>query len=60
VQQLEVSNDDGPWKQWLGPFEEDWGLGHCTVLIGLHMTQVIDRTGRTQWGRTAEMVYRAA
>lgn len=60
VKRLEVREGRGRWRQWHGPFEETWGLGHCTALIGLKHTQVIDRTGQTQWGRTAQAVYRAA
>lgn len=57
---LEVREGERPWRQWTGPFEETWGLGRCTVLIGPRRTQVVDRTGRTQWGRTARTVFRAA
>lgn len=57
---LEVREGRGRWRQWTGPFDETWRMGHADVFVGPRMTQVVDRTGRTQWGRTAPMVYRAA
>lgn len=60
-QRIEVQDQPrGRWQEWLGPFDENWMPGAGMLYVGQHRTQLVDRTGRTSWGRTSDAVTTAA